>query len=262
MYRFVSMIALLVALLVATIWSAPVSAGIVFSDHFTTSTLDPAWNVTLENATGWNYTTPSPSGTHLVVDDILGEQGNNTYGVVNLARSFQPLNDFQLRFDFSWDSAGRIDAMQWLYVRLLDANGLTVAYAGYQDAWYDSTGSRDVSAGSSSVGSQFNSLPLSDTASVEIERVGTAITIDWNGQQIVSGISAAPVTQVQLLFFSYNYSSGAVSSTFGSESVDLVSLSAPGSAAVPEPTSCAIWALAGTLLSVGAFRRRRRSIHP
>ena len=77
-------------------------------DHFDNGVLDPAWSVSYQLSTGWSYT---ESGTNLTAADITPTVVfSSTYGpagTVTLSRTFAPLADFAVDFDFSWMSEGK-----------------------------------------------------------------------------------------------------------------------------------------------------------
>jgi hypothetical protein len=254
---------LLAALALLAAFTSSAQAGIVFSDHFTSPSLDSAWTTTFSNATGWNYSVPSASGTDLVVTDIFGvppQLSGGNYGIVSLARSFGPITDFQLQFDFAWDSGDTLRAMQYVEVSLYDANSILIVSSGYRDAWVASRGSTGATIGGTVLPFVADTMPLAGSASVSIERYGSAASVSWNGQQILSGSTATPVVSARLSFGFFNYPGEGPfnpSSTFGSESVDLIRLSSPDvDAAVPEPASLAIWAV-GVFGLIGALRFKR-----
>ena len=61
------------------------------------------------------------------------------------------MTDFDADFDFSWDSEGSGDAMQTVWIRLLDGLGGIVAVAGARDAWRLSPGTKDAAIGSTAI---------------------------------------------------------------------------------------------------------------
>lgn len=261
-------VAAFVALL--TVGFGSLSKGeVVFSDHFSASTLAPAWSIAFTKSTGWTYTVPSASGTHLVVSDILGVPLVNDSGTVDdwgriaLSREFQSVGDFHLRFDISWDSEGRLDPMQKVFLTLRDVNHQYVANAGYDDSWVGYSGSR--STGIRDVGfinSDKGSMPLSGTASIEFQRSGSTLSINWNGQQIISGTNSTPIAEVQLTFEFFNYNGSAGRSTFANESVDSIILSSSEiTAAVPEPFSLSLWFVSAISMALSQRWKPKRRVN-
>lgn len=211
------------------------SAGqVIIEDPF--DTLDPAWQVQLSEATGWTFTN---TRGELVVSEI-NTTLVNTWGIVTLTRPVEALGDFHLQTEFAWDSQGSVKAMQYVGVSLLgDCQSQTlVANAWMTDAWVAKTGAVYASVlGAPIVQTGEGTYPGSGTASVEIEREGTATVVRWNGTPLVTAPSTMPVTAVQLVFWYYKYTGVGGPSFFGTASFD--SLTLTGSAAdTPGDLNC------------------------
>jgi hypothetical protein len=215
------MVTIITALAVVAVPVHGIADSVVY-DHFDDEVLDPAWSIILESAFGWSY---SESGTDLIVTEIDPEVINHgsggTWAIVKLDRTFFHLGNFNVDFDFSWDSEGSTHAMQCLYVTLYGHNNVIVARSGYYDPWFGTQGSKKAYIYGNSWTSE-RILPLSGNASIDIDRVGTEITILWNDSPILNGDCSIPVEKVQISFWYYAYIGG---SFFGSESVDLLSVS-------------------------------------
>ena len=88
------------------------------SDHFDDGVLDPNWNVTFENVSGWTY---SESGTQLNVTDMTYiDSGYSGATRVNIGQSFVATGNFSVQCAFSWDSGGLDSAMQAFGIELLN----------------------------------------------------------------------------------------------------------------------------------------------
>lgn len=116
---------------------SPIWAVMVVNDHFDDGTLDPAWSVNFQSASGWSS---SESGTNLTVTDIT-PISTGSWSKVILSQTFTPLTDFKVDFDFFWDSDGDIQAIQKLEISLLDSGNNSISYAGYSDNWVQNRGS-------------------------------------------------------------------------------------------------------------------------
>jgi hypothetical protein len=238
--------------LVSVVFSVPVvRADIVLEDHFDDGVLDPAWNVTFEEATGWVY---EESGTNLTVTDIgptvVHAVSRETYAKVILTQTFTPLSDFGVDFDLSWDSISSDRTMQKVEISLYSSDGTAIALAGYSDPWVSHRG--DVAAELHSDTFLENTLeadflPYSGSASIEIMREGADVEILWNGELELSGNNANPLSRVDVVFSYYAYDGLGGVSFFGTESVDLIRVEG-----VPEPGTL-------LLLGVGGILIRRRS---
>lgn len=239
---------------VGALFSCSDAPAAILFDHFDNGTLDPAWDVSLSNATGWTY---SESGTTLTVTDIsstvIDSGSGGEWAKVLLARSIDPLGDFGLEFAFSWDCEGSTHAVQNLFVELLDAGSNRVARAGYYDPWGPSLGAKSAGIGATHTHTGPNSLDYSGDALVEIVRVGDSITALWDGMALLTETAGAPITQVRISFEYYAYDDGVSdASFFGTESVDYINV-------VPEPSSLILWSLLGFAAVAAVGLRRRRA---
>ncbi|MDJ0806685.1 MAG: hypothetical protein QNJ78_07595 [Gammaproteobacteria bacterium] len=136
----------------------------------------------------------------------------------------------------------------------MDASGESIAYAAYHDAWVSWSGQKVARVGDKTYISGYGSLPLTGSASVDILRSGDAIDILWDGNNLLSGIFAKPITDVEVVFGYYaNLGWNGTYSFFGNESVDLVSLEGT---IVPAPAT--IWLIAPFALAM--LRRTNRRV--
>jgi hypothetical protein len=220
------------AIFFMTIGALPASADIIY-DHFDDGILDSAWKISLDNVSGWAY---AETGSELVVTDIIPIDGYNKWAMVTLTQSCDPLSDFIVDFDFSWDSGGSNRAMQSIILSLFDSNGGIIASAGYIDAYTDTGGEKYAVAGSNYT--FYSYLPLAGDASVAITRQnGGIVDIFWDDINLLSGTSNASLSSVSLAFSYYPLSGRSI---FGTESVDLTA--DPPPIPTPEP---------GTMLLIG-----------
>ncbi len=217
----------LAAALAATTASAQES---VLLDHFDDGLLDPAWQVSFQNADDWSLL---ESGSELTVNDI-SHVGTNEWARVRLTRAVTPLDDFHMRAEISWTTGDFDDAaMQGLIVNLLDADGDLVALAFYSDAWVGWSGTigGGIEDGSSWNGGE-NYSAYDGNGVLEIERTGTDVTVRvaaGDGGNTIEGLSGTPVEQVQIEFQFYPFTGGgpSVLSFFGSVSIDLIQITRP-----------------------------------
>jgi hypothetical protein len=234
--------------LVALGWSQEANAVLVY-DHFDDGHLDPSWNVvTGWFASGWSY---FEDGTSLTVTDISSNVVNTGSGdqwaAVSLSRDISPMHDFDAQFAFSWDSAGSVHAMQIVYLQMLNASGDLVCQAGYDDSWLSSSGSKYAEIAGAGYTYTLGTLPLAGSGTLEMSRSGNEISILWGGSPLLSGTNSDLVATVSILFEYYDINQNGTLSSFGTESVDLVSVT-------PEPATLSLLALGG----LAVMRRRRR----
>jgi hypothetical protein len=180
-----------------------------------------------------------------MIAPIVVNSGNGgTWASIILGQSFTPLTDFHVEFDFSWDSEGTYRAMQVLFISLYDPNDNLISEVSYYDAW---VGSRGAEYGSAKIGEEYDScnymepvfkfqaggnyyysgpsyLDYSGSASIDIFRIGSNITISWNGSNMVSGVANDPISKVLVVFMYYPYQGQHGVSFFGTQSVDLVKI--------------------------------------
>lgn len=117
--------------------TAMATGALMVDDHFDNGILDPAWTVTLQNVSSWNYI---ETGSDLLVHDIVPINSNTEWSTVTLSRQFSPVTDFFVDFDFAWDSGGLKTAMQYVNIGLYDETGRKLTSVWYFDAWSDKAG--------------------------------------------------------------------------------------------------------------------------
>lgn len=230
-------------------------------DHFDDGTLSPAWSVGFENSTGWTF---AETGGSLTVTDIEPTVVNGGSGGsmarVMLSRTFTPLADFTASCAVAWDSEGSVNAMQGVGLMLYDGSGSNVAGVDYADGWVGFAGTRRWFFNGTATHQGHSKLALSGTAGLAISRVGSDITVSWDGGPLATGSSSAPIERVDLVFWHYAYDN-AINGTsfFGSEAIDSVTIT--GSVlAVPEidPAGMgSVFALLGGALGLIERRRKR-----
>lgn len=246
--------------LVLCAWAlcAPAGASTITPvfDHFDDGVLDPAWTVSLGNASGWTY---AESGSLLSVTGIaptvLNTGNGGAFARVTLSRSFTPLGDLDAFCDVSWNSQGSVNAMQGVGIHLLDDAGSIVATAEYADGWVGFAGTRLWGFGASRQHQGPGALPLAGSARLGIGRVADAMSVTWNGTPLANGTSSTPVSQVDLVFWYYAYSGAGGTSSFGGEAIDMVRIE--GTAVpVPEPSTLLLVGSGAAFIAVRTLRRR------
>jgi hypothetical protein len=94
-----------------------------------------------------------------------------------------------------------VRAMQGVGLQLFDGSGLRIAGLEYTDGWVGFTGTRRwFFPGTATGDSGRGILPLSGTALLDISRVGSDITVSWDGNPLAFGSSSSPIARVDLSF--------------------------------------------------------------
>lgn len=202
----------------------------VLVDDFDDAALDPEWTLSADNTNnnenGWTF---QETGTILVVSDVdpaqIHDSDDRNWSKLRLYRNFSPLNDFNVEFKFSWESADD-SAMQTVSVQLYSAEGgPRIAQVGYYDAWVGSSGQQLAIIGASTYASSGGSMPNNGNASVRIIREDGQVRVLWNGVNIHEGTHTNALGDIYIEFGHYPYDNGAgVTSSFGTESVDRISI--------------------------------------
>jgi len=184
-------------------------------DHFDADDIDPSWTVTMDLVTGWTYEVAS---SWLTVSQILFDQMHGDWSTVALTQEFAPLGDLTVNLDLAWDSAGSNTAMQNISLGLYDTNDDNVIWAIYHDAWSANRG-RVTAIIDESIYDGPNNLPHSGTGSFVIARTDGFVSISWEGDEVLTGTTEAPIDRLELRF-----QAGAwPTATFGELAVDLIS---------------------------------------
>ena len=219
--------------------TCPVSA--VVYDHFDDGLLDPAWEVTFDNATGWIYT---ESGTNLDVAAI-GEThpGVDEWNSVFLKQDFFAPDNFEVKCALSWDSDEAYSAIQMLRVEV-HSGGAVVARGNYHDGWITKNGEKEAWIGSDHYASGEDTLPFAGSAEITVKREQDLISIMWGNDVLITGLDDSVIDEVAIKFMG----SSLTGASFGLLSVDYIS-------AVPEPATIVFLFMGSNYL---LLRRKRR----
>lgn len=225
------------------------SYPLVLSEPFDGTTLDPAWDVSIGGgeATSWSHSLTDGKLVVTDVNDVTLNDGQS--GIVTLTQDFLPVTNFTAQMRFSYGSEGGDTAMQKLLLYLQDESGNDVAVVGLNDGWIGYAGQQYAKIGGLSYASGRDSLPADSNGFIDllISRHGEQVTIQWNGDTILTGTSADVLSRARLEFQYYAYPN----SIFGTGTVDFLTISG-----VPEPATLTV--LCGGLLGMALRRRRQR----
>lgn len=221
-------------------------------DHFDDAQLDPAWAISFSQVTSWSYT---ESGTVLSVTDMAST--GTGWTSVNLSRHLAaPLSDFNIDFQFSWDSGGDTRSMQNVLVQAYAQDGTKIAEAGYSDGWIGSGGARYGMIGQSLIDTGPDSIASFGSASVTINRIVDVVDIIWDGASLISGLENKLLGRVDMVFSHYVYNESGITSFFGTEAVDFIQLEGQHST-VPEPTTMLLLSMGIAGLVSGKLKKKR-----
>lgn len=185
------------------------------------------WDIRLRNATGWEHTV---SDDKLIVTDIYPSTQNigneNTSAIVGISHHFDPLADFDIEFDISWDSEDSetglqsTNAVQGLIIRVYGDNDKQIALAGYEDLWLDAQGRKAAAVGSEKIDQSKDALDFSGSAKINISRAGNEVHVIWDGEMLISGIDDNLLFGVDIQFYLYPQNIPDQKSFFGTATID------------------------------------------
>ncbi len=185
------------------------------------------WDVTLMNSAGWEKTI---SDDKLIVTDIYpgpqNSQGESSSAVVTISRRFDPLADFDVDFNISWDSEDSETGLQSPYatqslvIHLYGNDDKQIASAGYEDLWIDSSGRLIATVGSEKIDQSQNSLDFSGSAKINISRAGNEMYVIWDDETLISDTDDNLLSRIDIQLHYYPQNISGKKSFFGTETVD------------------------------------------
>lgn len=231
-----------------------------FLDTFPGSSLDPAWTLSFGGGAPETTWTPVVAAGELQLGGF-GDltQGDGNWGRAYLTRAVTPTaGDFYLSMVFNWNY-GSEQAIQNLYVELLDADGDVVAHMGIHDQQVAHSPGYLFSGGDTpvSVGTGYGSLNVVSGGSrtMLLSRVGGALSGNWDGTTIYSdfaSVSSGVVSSVRIHLADYWYS--AANTETRPIAIEALQFS---TTAIPEPADAGL-GLGVVAASLMALRRSRR----
>jgi hypothetical protein len=190
-------------------------ADVLVQDDFDGDALDPAWDLSFVEATGWTY---EVAGGLLTVTDVAITYLHGGWSYVTMGQEFEWTGDFEVSCAFGWDSGSLASAMQNFVVALKDTSETDVARAMYHDPWDQSRAHITAVAGEEQYYPDPNMLAHSGQGTFTLRRSDSSVTVLWNDQEVVSGTVTTPVYRIELSF----HAGAWPTATFGSFTVDQV----------------------------------------
>ena len=155
---------------------------LIFEEDFNQESLNDDWGLSTTNVDSYDL---QLNGSLKLVDLTFERDGK---GYVTLSRTFQPLSDFALVIDLSWNQS-RVTDMCEVHFELVGHDGNVILRCGYTSAWIDWYGALSATfyptqtTRAHAVTTGQHSMPLARTVSFEIVRVGDRTTIYRDGKE-------------------------------------------------------------------------------
>lgn len=250
--------------LVMSVLISPVQADVVaLSDDFNGSAINAAWDKSFVGMkeTDWQYSLSNPN---LVVTNIVDRSVNKNGSIVTLSQSFDPLTDFNIDLDFSWDlrqGKKKIkNAVQNFYVNLYDTDNNLISSVGYKDSSITKTGYNVANIAGKSYTSKVSDS--NGKESINLLRQDDTLSVLWNDNNILSGTSTGNLGRVDISFSHSKKRNNNGSSYFGAESVNFIHITGnePLIAVAPEPISAVLFIAGGVVLAGRYCFKKKRSL--
>lgn len=230
---------------ILTLLVFPAHAAMIVNDHFDGDSLSSSWAVSYAwGATGWDYAVTDGQLSVYEIDDT------SLWGVANLTQEFDPIDDFEAEFQFSW-SEESITEKRVFGIILLDSDYNRISGIFGHDASTSRIGEiATVNDGSYTYHTDLT-LPLEGSGTAKIVRENGVANYYWDDVLIQTETLLTQAAAFQLTFYGYD------GGQLGEVDVDYVTLeSGPeGPSATPEPGTMV---LLGSALGLGALIKRRR----
>lgn len=176
---------------------APDNFPLIFEEDFNQKSLDNNWELSTTNVNSFDL---QINGSLKLADLSLEAEGK---GYVTISRTFQPLSDFTLVIDLSWNTS-RVTDMCDVAFELVGHDGNVMLHCGYTDGWIDwygalsamfyptqTTRAHNVTTGS-------HSMPLAGEVSFEIVREGELTTIFRDGKEFAIWTTTESLTEIRI----------------------------------------------------------------
>jgi len=217
-------------ILTTTAW-----AGALIDDGFDKPKLDEAWKVEKKDVGPSGEALFKLADGQLVVEKLThagSDEATSAYPTITFTRALpKPIaGDLDAALDLSWDMRGASDEMfpiQYIWLRLLDAKGNSIAHVGYTDGHTGGPGRREwcIGVGEGKV-DETTTQDLSGRGTVGIRRTGEKVALRWGNEELASGPAGEQVAAVQIVVRGY-YQKNMARNFFHRVAADRILVTAP-----------------------------------